>query len=63
MRGVIGLAHGLGIAAVAEGVETAEQMEFVRAAGCDAAQGYFIAPPMPAAAALTWMREQMPNSG
>ena len=63
VRGVIGLAHGLGIAAVAEGVETAEQMEFVRAAGCDAAQGYFIAPPMPAAAALTWMREQMPNSG
>ena len=61
VRGVIGLAHGLGIAAVAEGVETDEQMEFVRAAGCDAAQGYFIAPPMPPAAAITWMQEQMPK--
>ena len=63
VRGVIGLAHGLGIAAVAEGVETAEQMDFVRAAGCDAAQGYFIAPPMPQAAAIAWMLEQTPQAG
>jgi EAL domain-containing protein (putative c-di-GMP-specific phosphodiesterase class I) len=33
---------------VAEGVETADQLHIVRSLGCDCAQGYFIAPPMPA---------------
>lgn len=57
VRGVIGLAHGLGIQAIAEGVETAEEMDFVREAGCDFAQGFFIAPPMSATAALVWIRD------
>ena len=56
--GVIGLAHGLGIQAVAEGVETAAELDFVREAGCDFAQGFFIAPPMSARAAVVWLREQ-----
>jgi EAL domain-containing protein (putative c-di-GMP-specific phosphodiesterase class I) len=34
---------------VAEGVETAEQLECVRAAGCDAVQGYYFGKPMAAA--------------
>ena len=58
VRGVIGLAHGLGIQAVAEGVETAAELDFVREAGCDFAQGYFIAPPMSARTAVGWLREQ-----
>jgi diguanylate cyclase (GGDEF)-like protein len=44
---LVGLAHALGIEAVAEGVETAEQLEELRVAGCDAAQGYYLSRPLP----------------
>ena len=47
---VIDLAHSLGIVAVAEGVETAQQLERLRDLGCDAAQGYHLGRPQPAAA-------------
>ncbi|MDX1984846.1 MAG: EAL domain-containing protein, partial [Bryobacteraceae bacterium] len=43
---ILGLARALGIRVVAEGVETAEQVEFLRSRGCDAAQGYFFGRPM-----------------
>jgi diguanylate cyclase (GGDEF)-like protein len=39
------LAHALNMRVTAEGVETGEQMEFVRDAGCDAAQGYYFGRP------------------
>ncbi|MDQ1520444.1 MAG: hypothetical protein QOI55_1517, partial [Actinomycetota bacterium] len=45
---VIGLAHALGMRAVAEGVETAEQLEELVRMRCDEGQGYFFAPPQPA---------------
>lgn len=45
--GIMGMAHGLGLVAVAEGVETAEQLEFLRGAGCDIAQGYLLGVPAP----------------
>jgi EAL domain-containing protein (putative c-di-GMP-specific phosphodiesterase class I) len=45
---VIGLAHALGMRAVAEGVEGAGQLEELVQLGCDEGQGYFFAPPQPA---------------
>lgn len=45
---VIGMAHGMGLSVVAEGVETQEQMNRLRELKCDYVQGYYIARPMPA---------------
>ena len=47
IRSVIGLGHGLGVPVVAEGVETPEQLEALRAEGCDQVQGYLISRPNP----------------
>jgi len=44
----ISLAHNLGLEVVAEGVETAAQLNFLRSLGCDGVQGYFFSKPLPA---------------
>ncbi|MDQ1395022.1 MAG: hypothetical protein QOG64_281 [Acidimicrobiaceae bacterium] len=44
---VVQLAHAIGARAVAEGVETAEQLERLRAIGCPAAQGFYLSLPLP----------------
>ncbi|HEX8263519.1 MAG TPA: EAL domain-containing protein, partial [Allosphingosinicella sp.] len=49
IRSVIGLGRGLGMPVVAEGVETAEQLDALRAEGCDQVQGYWISRPGPIA--------------
>ena len=49
VEAIIAMAHKLDLRVVAEGVETAAQEEFLRARGCDAAQGYLYARPMAAA--------------
>jgi diguanylate cyclase (GGDEF)-like protein len=47
LRAVSELGHTLGLTVVAEGVETAGQLAHVRAANCDAVQGFLLARPMP----------------
>ena len=48
VRATIELAHAMGLRVVAEGVEDDEALKCLEAMGCDIAQGFFIARPMPA---------------
>jgi diguanylate cyclase (GGDEF)-like protein/PAS domain S-box-containing protein len=48
VQSIVGLAHGLGMRAVAEGVETGEQLEQLKAMGCDRAQSFMLGGPAPA---------------
>ncbi|KAB2905987.1 MAG: EAL domain-containing protein [Burkholderiaceae bacterium] len=54
VRSTIDLVHDLGLKTVAEGVETREHWDLLANLGCDIAQGYFIAKPMPAEDFLQW---------
>ena len=56
VRAVVDLAHALGVPAIAEGVETKDEWERLSALGCDGVQGWYVAPPMPAAQATDWVR-------
>ena len=47
IKSIVALSHGLGISTVCEGVETFEQVQFLQSIGCDVAQGYYYAKPMP----------------
>jgi diguanylate cyclase (GGDEF)-like protein len=60
VRTVIELAHGLRLAVVAEGVETAEAMALLTRLGCDYAQGYLISRPIAADAVLGWLEARAP---
>jgi EAL domain-containing protein (putative c-di-GMP-specific phosphodiesterase class I)/CheY-like chemotaxis protein len=55
LEACLGMAQQLGIRTVAEGVEDQADWDFLLAAGCDLAQGYFIAKPMPAAELPGWI--------
>ncbi|NEK60112.1 EAL domain-containing protein [Geodermatophilus sabuli] len=54
LAAIVALTRTLGIRSVAEGVETAEHLQMVRDAGCDLAQGYLLARPMPAGDVAHW---------
>jgi diguanylate cyclase (GGDEF)-like protein/PAS domain S-box-containing protein len=57
-KAIVAMAHALGLQVVAEGVETALQRDLLLQAGCDYAQGYWFARPMPAQALADWAAQQ-----
>jgi diguanylate cyclase (GGDEF)-like protein len=56
-QAITSLAKTLRLDVIAEGVETEEQMLFLRRIGCDAAQGYYISRPLPPQAFADWLRK------
>jgi diguanylate cyclase (GGDEF)-like protein len=55
LEGLVGLARGLRLRVVAEGVETSEQLEVLGRVGCDLAQGFLLSRPLPAEALLEFL--------
>jgi len=55
---LVELAHGLGFSVVAEGVETDEQLDLVRASGCNEAQGYHLSRPLPRGLFVDFLRQR-----
>ena len=62
IRGIVGLANGLSLTTVAEGIETAEQAALVRQLGCMCGQGLFFAPPLPVNEVAAWLDERLGRS-
>ena len=63
VRSTVDLGHNLGLSVVAEGVEDGETLSALAELGCDAAQGYFIARPMPASAFEEWLVARSSEGG
>lgn len=55
LEGCLSMAKKLGMSVVVEGVETIDDWQFIRASGCDMAQGYFMAKPMRATEIADWL--------
>jgi len=58
VRSTIDLGHNLGLAVVAEGVETKEAMDQLTADVCDYAQGYYLSRPLPADQIEAWLQQR-----
>jgi diguanylate cyclase (GGDEF)-like protein len=58
---IIVMAHAVGKRVIAEGVETVEQLEFLRERGCDVAQGYYLARPLPMASMSDMLQSAVPG--
>lgn len=59
VRVIVGLAHGLRLNVVAEGVETQAQVDLLRSMGCELAQGYLYSKPVPADAIEILLKNQL----
>lgn len=57
VKATIDLAHGLGMTATAEGIETEQQAKLLRELGCDVGQGFWIAQPLEPEALADWEAE------
>jgi diguanylate cyclase (GGDEF)-like protein len=62
VKAVVALSHSLGIRVVAEGVESFEQLAFIRESGCDEAQGYLLGQPMKPDAMAELLRGGCPSA-
>ena len=62
VKAVVGLGSGLGVATVAEGVETIEQLQQLKEYGCDEVQGYLFTPPIPASDMRQYLKTWRPNN-
>ncbi|MFC4157896.1 putative bifunctional diguanylate cyclase/phosphodiesterase [Chitinimonas lacunae] len=60
---IISLARNLGLDVIAEGVETASQLDFLRAQGCGLVQGYLFSPPLPASEVTGWLTSSIAARG
>ena len=58
IEAVVSLARSLGLTTIAEGVETEEQLQALKALGCDIVQGYFFSKPLPAKEFESFVREK-----
>ncbi len=58
VEAVVAMARSLNFQVVAEGVETVEQLSFLASRGCDFAQGFHFAKPLPPAELAAWVRER-----
>jgi EAL domain-containing protein (putative c-di-GMP-specific phosphodiesterase class I) len=57
IQSIVDLAHGLGLTATAEGIETVEQLRMVRELGCDVGQGFLISQPLNPDVLIEWKRK------
>jgi diguanylate cyclase (GGDEF)-like protein/PAS domain S-box-containing protein len=57
VHGIIGLARGLGLTTVAEGIETEAQATILRTLGCTCGQGLYFSPPLAAATMSKWLED------
>ena len=58
VRSVIDLAHNFDLSVIAEGVEDEATFKDLKKMGCDAAQGYFMSPALPATELLEWLKKR-----
>jgi diguanylate cyclase (GGDEF)-like protein len=54
VSGIVSIAHALNLSVVAEGAENEDQLESLKALGCDQLQGYVISPPLPLEKIMSW---------
>jgi EAL domain-containing protein (putative c-di-GMP-specific phosphodiesterase class I) len=61
-RAIVAMAHSFGMSVIAEGVETIEQLDFLRGLGCEEFQGFLFSKPVPAEEAVKCFAGFMPPS-
>ena len=59
---IVSMGHSLGLTVIAEGVENEQQLEFLRALGCDEVQGHWLSRPIDAERCLAFVRAWRPES-